>query len=70
MLKMLKKIKMKISIRTSLITLEIEDEPKVTVDGYIKRSLPELPIALKSAIDETIRLHNEVAKSEVGQACS
>jgi len=61
---------MKISIKTSLITLEIEDEPKVTNDGYTKRSLPELPIALKSAIDETIRLHNEVAKSEVAQACA
>lgn len=49
---------MKIRIRTSLVTLEIEDEPTVTNDGYTKRSLPELPAALKAAIDETLRLHN------------
>lgn len=60
---------MKVTIKTTLITLEVEDEPKVTNDGYTKRSLPELPIAIKSIIDEAIRIHNEVASSEVSQAC-
>ena len=56
---------MKVTIKTTLITLEVEDEPNVTNDGYTKRSLPELPIAIKSIIDEAIRIHNEVASSEV-----
>lgn len=53
---------MKVTIKTKFITLEIEDEPKLRNDGYTARSLPELPAALKSIIDETIRLHNEVCK--------
>jgi hypothetical protein len=59
------KIEMKVTIKTTLITLQVEDEPNVTNDGYTKRSLPELPIAIKSIIDEAIRIHNEVASSEV-----
>jgi hypothetical protein len=59
------KAKMKVTIKTTLITLEVEDEPKITNDGYTKRLLPELPIAVKSIIDEAIRIHNEVASSEV-----
>jgi len=53
---------MKIKIKTNLIEIEIEDEPKIGSDNYIRRSLPELPICIKSAIDEAIRLHNEVYK--------
>lgn len=56
---------MKVTIKTTLITLEVEDEPKVTNDGYTKRALPELPFAIKSIIDEVIRIHNDVASSEV-----
>ncbi len=56
---------MKVTIKTTLITLEVEDEPKITNDGYTKRSLPELPIAIKSIIDEAIRIHNEVASSDL-----
>lgn len=55
---------MKILVKTSLITLEIEDDLRITNDGYIKHNVPELPIAIKSIIDEAIRMHNEVAKSE------
>jgi hypothetical protein len=56
---------MKVTIKTTLITLEVEDKPKVTNDGYTKRSLPELPIAIKSIINEAIRIHNAVAISGV-----
>lgn len=55
---------MEIKIKTELISLEIKDEPTITSDGYTKRSLPEVTIALVSAIDEAIRLHNEAAKSD------
>ena len=50
---------MKITIKTNLIKIEIDDE--ITLhNGYTRRELPELPACLKSAIDEAIRLHNEV----------
>ena len=55
---------MKVLIKTTLITLEVEDEPTITNDGYTKRSLPELPDAITSIIDEAIRIHNEVARSD------
>jgi hypothetical protein len=53
---------MKIRIKTTLIEIELEDEPKIGSDSYTKRVLPELPICIKSAIDEAIRLHNEVSQ--------
>lgn len=52
---------MKIRIKTTLIEIEIEDEPKVTSNSYTMRSVPDLPICIKSAIDEAIRLHKEVS---------
>lgn len=55
---------MKIKIKTTLIKIEIEDDPKIGSDGYSKRILPELPTCIKSAIDEAIRLHNEVSKTK------
>jgi hypothetical protein len=54
---------MKIRIKTTLIEIEIEDEPKVSSDGCTRRSVPDLPICIKSAIDEAIRLHKEVSVS-------
>jgi hypothetical protein len=52
---------MLIKIKTTLIILEVSDEPNITNDGYTKHSVPELPTAIKAAIDEAIRLHNAVA---------
>lgn len=53
---------MKVTINTTLITMSVEDNPSI-IDGYTKRTLPELPISIKSIIDEAIRLHNSVANS-------
>lgn len=55
---------MKIRIKTTLIEIELEDEPRIGTDNYTKRSVPELPICIKAAIDEAIRLHDEVSKSK------
>jgi hypothetical protein len=55
---------MKIRIKTTLIEIEIEDKPKIGSDNYTKRSVPDLPICIKSAIDEAIRLHKEVSVSK------
>ena len=55
---------MKIRIKTTLIEIELEDEPRIGTDNYTKRALPELPICIKSAVDEAIRLHNEVSQSK------
>ena len=55
---------MKIRIKTTLIEIELEDEPRIVTDNYTKRSVPELPICIKSGIDEAIRLHNEVSQSK------
>ena len=52
---------MKIRIKTTLLEIEIEDEPKSANDIYTRRSVPDLPICIKSAIDEAIRLHKEVS---------
>ena len=53
---------MKIRIKTSLITLEIDDEPMETGTSYARHALPELLPAIKAAVDEAIRLHNEANK--------
>lgn len=55
---------MKIRIKTDLIEIEIQDEPKIGTDNYTKRTLPELPICIEKAISEAIKLHNEVSKKE------
>ena len=57
---------MKIRIKTNLIEIEIEDEPKVGSDNYIKRVLPELPECIEKAINEAVKLHIEVSKKENG----
>ena len=54
---------MKIRIKTTLIEIEIEDEPRTGSDNYIKRELPLLPVCITSAVNEAIRLHKEVYKS-------
>jgi len=53
---------MKIQIKTQLIQIIIEDESK-KLDDYSKRVLPELAICIKTAIEEAVKLHNEVSKS-------
>jgi hypothetical protein len=53
---------MKIRIKTNLIEIEIEDEPKIDSDNYTKRVLPELPECIEKEINEEIKLHNEVYK--------
>ena len=55
---------MKIRIKTSLVTLEIEDEADYTGNMTTNHVLPELMPAIKCAIDEAIRLHNEVNKQQ------
>ena len=56
---------MKIRIKTTLIEIELEDEPTISSDSYTKRTVPELPVCIKSVIEEAIRLHNEVSKSKM-----
>jgi hypothetical protein len=55
---------MKIIIKTTLIEIEIQDEPKIGSDNYTKRVLPEIPECIEKAINEAIKLHNEVSKKE------
>ena len=54
---------MKIHIKTSLITITIEDEPAETGSSFARHSIPELLPAITAAVDEAIKLHNEVKKS-------
>ena len=54
---------MKIHIKTPLITLNIEDEVTIHHDGYIKRDVPKTIDAVSAAINDAMRLHNEVAKT-------
>ena len=53
---------MKIKIKTTLITLEIEDDVKEGNNGFLRHSLPDLIPAIKEAVTEAIRLHEEVKK--------
>lgn len=53
---------MKVTIKTNLITLKIEDEITISENGFTKRSLPELEISIKLIINEAIKLHNEIIK--------
>lgn len=55
---------MKIRIKTTLIEIELEDKPRIGTNNFTKRSVPELPICIKSAVDEAIRLHNEASQSK------
>lgn len=56
---------MRIFIKTTLITLEIEDEvhsDKSNNSGYGRHILPELLPSIKEAVTEDLRLHNEIKK--------
>lgn len=55
---------MKITVKTTLITLEVNDDLYVTSDGYTKRTLPDLNVILKSVVEETLKLHEGVSKQE------
>jgi hypothetical protein len=54
---------MKIKIKTPLIEIEIEDEPKIGNDNFTKRVLPELPICIEKAIEHAMKLHKEVSNT-------
>ena len=53
---------MKIHIKTSLITLTIEDEPNDSTNISPRHSVPDLIPAVKAAVDEALRLHEEANK--------
>lgn len=53
---------MTIKIKTSLITLEINDEPFDCSNLFPRHSVPEISSAIKIVVDEAIKLHNEVKK--------
>ena len=53
-----------ITIKTTLIELTVNDQPTMGSDGYTKRSVPELPECIESAINAAIKLHNEVANKK------
>lgn len=55
---------MKIRIKTNLIEIEIQDDPKIGSDNYVKRKLPELPECIEKAVTEAMRLHNEITKNK------
>lgn len=50
---------LKIHIKTSVITLNIEDEHTWDSSGYTKRDLPKLPECIEYAVNQAIKLHNE-----------
>lgn len=53
---------MKISVKTNLIEINLEDE--VTLQqSYIKRDVPQMDVAIVAIVSEAIKLHNEVALS-------
>lgn len=56
---------MVVTIKTPLITLEVEDQQIVGHDNLIKRRLPELNLALESIITEAVRLHKEIQQIEI-----
>jgi len=53
---------MKIHIKTSLITLIIEDEPNDATNISPRHTVPELIPAVSAAVTEAIRLHTEADK--------
>lgn len=53
---------MKIHIKTSLITLTIEDEPKDGSSISVRHPVPELIPAITAAVTEAIRLHQAASK--------
>lgn len=50
---------LKIHIKTTLITLDVEDEHTWSNDNYTMRNLPPLLDCIKEAVDNAIKLHNE-----------
>jgi len=53
---------MKIHIKTSLITLTIEDEPMDSGSISVRHGVPELIPTVTAAVTEAIRLHTEANK--------
>ena len=53
---------MKIFIKTSEVTLQVEDNITLTDMGTNKRDVPKLDEAITAAIEQVLKLHNEIAK--------
>jgi len=53
---------MKITVKTTMIELAVEDHVVLGTDNYPARSLAPTIEAVQGVITEAIRLHNEVAK--------
>ena len=53
---------MKVKIKTPLVKFTMNDEPLI-VNGYIKHGVDGLSTIIKCAIDNALRLHEEVAKT-------
>jgi hypothetical protein len=53
---------MKVKIKTPLIKFTINEETLI-VNGYIKHGVDGLSTIIKCAIDNALRLHEEVAKT-------
>ena len=50
---------MKLTIKTTLVTIEIEDEPTMS-NGYTRRSVNDVNTILTTAIEDAIKLHTEI----------
>ena len=55
---------MKITVKTELLTIEVDVETVVNIDGTLSIIPTKFNEALPIAIDEAIRLHNELSKNE------
>jgi len=51
---------MKITVKTPLVEIHVEDEVKLCTSGYTKHDTPELHIAVEAVVTEAIRLHKEI----------
>jgi hypothetical protein len=55
---------MKITVTTPLLTIEVDVETIVNIDGTLSIIPTKFNESLPIVIDEAIRLHNELSKNE------
>ena len=55
---------MKITVKTQLLTIEVDIEMVVNRDGKLVTQMPRINESLPIVIHEAIRLHNELIKNE------
>ncbi len=55
---------MKIRIKTSLVKINIEDNPTIGSDNYTKRTVPDFKECVECAISQAIKLHKEVLNKD------